>query len=189
MHARFWIVSDFASYTGRDDRNRPHCDTGPFRVYRDGLKLYAIHGVRVPARIIEHPELVTVADIDAEPNAEVRRIMVERYGSERFVRDSGARVIDDSEWPVGDKVERGVLYRRDFADGSWSLFVRVKNGTVEPDGRQREFYLRPHPELRPLPDPADPNAELGEPQPLTALAAVASTFGLRAEEYRLVART
>jgi hypothetical protein len=38
---------------------------------------------RVPQYVVERPESVTVADIEAEQNAEVRRVMVDRYGDSR----------------------------------------------------------------------------------------------------------
>ena len=57
--------------------------------------------------------------------------------------------------------------------------VEVKNATPEPDGSFREFFLSVHPELRPILD----DGALGDPQELTAHNAVASTFGLRGEEY------
>lgn len=56
--------------------------------------------------------------------------------------------------------------------------VRVVNSTPEPDGSHKRYMLRVHPELRPLLDEG-----LGQPQKMTARNAVASTFGLRGEEY------
>lgn len=51
--------------------------------------------------------------------------------------------------------------------------------TAEPDGSFKEYMLRVHPELRPMLD----GGQFGEPQALTAHNAVASTFGLRGEQY------
>jgi hypothetical protein len=59
--------------------------------------------------------------------------------------------------------------------------VQVINSTPEPDGSSKRYYLRVHPECRPL--PAKDGGPLGKPQRLTAHAAVASTFGRRSEEY------
>jgi hypothetical protein len=63
------------------------------------------------------------------------------------------------------------------------VLVEVTNSTPEPDGTRKLYYLRVHPELRPLPDPANPNAQLGAPQAMTCHNAVASTFGRRGEDY------
>jgi len=184
-HRDFVMVCERPREIHRDGNGRLHNPFGKAIVWPDGWGLYRIHGTDVPANVIEDPESVTVASIDAEANAEVRRIMVERYGTERFVKDADAQVIHEEE--VDGLPAR--LYRRDFPDGTWALAVSVRNGTPEPDGTRREFWLRPHPELRPLPDPDDPNGELGEPQELTCRAAIASTYGKRAEDYMPLERT
>jgi hypothetical protein len=185
MHSMFWIASGFPEFIRIDERNRPHCLTGPSHRWADGRQLYYVNGTRVPRDMIEDRTSITISRIDAEANTEMRRIMIELYGVERYMRDAGAQLVDRSQWPIGpDRVETGELYRRGD-----TLAVRVWNGTREPDGKVREFWLPVHPELRPLPDPRDRDGQLGEPQALTALAAVASTYGLRAEEYVLEART
>ena len=184
-HKDFVMVCERPTHIERDANGRLHNPSGPAICWPDGWGLWAIHGVQVPRNVVEDPSSVDVAAIDGERNAEVRRIMVERYGTERFVRDSGAKVIHE-ETVDGLPAK---LYRRDFQDGSWSLAVQVVNGTPEPSGERREFWLRPHPELRPLPDPDDPRGELGEPQELTCRAAIASTYGMRAEQYSPLERT
>jgi hypothetical protein len=55
----------------------------------------------------------------------------------------------------------------------------VKNSTPEPDGSVKTYFLRVHPECRPLLR----DNQFGEPQQLTAHNAIASTFGLKGEEY------
>jgi hypothetical protein len=177
MHARFWIVSDFPITVGRDDRNRPHCDDGPQLAWRDGWRVYNVHGVRVPADIIERPESITVERIDGESNAEIRRIMVDRYGRERYIRDSGAKLLHE------DLDELGLprrLWRREWPDGRTLQLVEVHNSTLEPDGTRRVFFLGVHPEIRPLLG----QGRLGDPQSSTCLNAVASLAGLRGEDYR-----
>ncbi len=106
MHADFCIISDRPSVLLVDSQNRPHCDDGPFCRWRDGTALYAIRGTRVPWWIVEHPEQITVASVDAEANAEVRRVMVERYGrnagrpdgligAAAYLKDAGAELLDE----------------------------------------------------------------------------------------------
>jgi hypothetical protein len=134
MHKKFWIVCDFPTVVGRDAQNRPHSDTGPHLAWRDGWKLYAVHGVRVPADIIEDPTSITVARIDAEQNAEVRRVMLERFGAARFMRESGAKAIHQDRF--------GVLYRRELAGDEPIVMVRLLNTTPEPDGMLDEVQAR-----------------------------------------------
>ena len=175
MHSRFCIVSDRPEYIHRDDQARPHCATGPYTRWRDGWALYYVHGVRVPAWVIEHPEQITAEKIRTESNAELRRVMVERMGLARFMADAGAEQIHEDEI--------GALYRLRYQDGEEEVAVRVTNSTPEPDGTTRIYWLRVHPELRPLRQTAQ-GIVAGEPQALTARNAVASTFGLRGEQYR-----
>jgi len=80
MHAEFCIISDRPEVLLVDDQNRPHCDDGPFCRWRDGFSLYSIHGVRVSQQVVEAPETLTFEDVQNEPNAEVRRHMLERFG-------------------------------------------------------------------------------------------------------------
>jgi hypothetical protein len=51
------------------------------------------HGVRVPREIIESPETLTVERILGEQNTEVRRVMIEKVGLEKFFSDANATEI------------------------------------------------------------------------------------------------
>jgi len=126
MHDEFCMVSDFPKQLHKDAENRPHNDSGPSHEWRDGWKLYHIHGVRVPALVVEHPEQITVQMIDAEENAEVRRIMIERYGQSRYLIDAGAAVLNSDDY--------GVLLRREVKDDEPIVMVRVLNSTPEAEG-------------------------------------------------------
>jgi len=152
----------------RDERGRLHCEDGPAVAFPDGWQIHAVHGVRVPAWVIEQPERLTIAAIDAERNEEVRRVMIERYGWERYGADSGATVIDhDERW--GTLKQRGA-----------DLWLEVVNRSPEPDGSFRRYALPVHPECRPI---LSDDGDLGRAQKPTALNAVASTFGLTGAAY------
>lgn len=126
LHEEFCIVSDFPVEIHKDAENRPHNDNGPSHRWRDGWSLWYIHGVRVTEQIVMHPETLTVAQIDAEENAEVRRVMLERFGMSRYILESGAKPQHQDEF--------GVLYRRELANDEPIVMVRVLNSTPEPDG-------------------------------------------------------
>jgi hypothetical protein len=159
----------------RDERDRLHSAEGPALAYRDGWGIWAWHGTRVPKNVIEHPKKITVSQIETEMNAEVRRVMVERMGWERFIREGSLRPVQSDDW--------GTLYRKDLiGDPEPLMLVKVTNSTPEPDGSYKDYVLRVHHELRPLME----GNILGEPQKLTALNAIASTFGLRGDEYKKV---
>ncbi len=60
-------------------------------------------GVEINAQIAFFPETLTAAQILAEPNAEVRRVMLERHGLENFLRDAHAHVLDEDTDPGGPR--------------------------------------------------------------------------------------
>jgi hypothetical protein len=108
--------------------------------------------------------------IDAERNAEVRRVMIDRFGVGRYA--AGGNIVDhDDRW--------GTLRRRKRQNDSDMWVVEVVNSTPEPDGLWKHYHLRCHPELRPMLS----GGGLGKPQKPTALNAVASTFGLTGAAY------
>lgn len=157
VHADFCMISDRPERLLTDERGRPHCDDGPFCRWRDGTGLYAVHGVRVPWWIIEHPDQITCAVIEAERNVAVRRVMMERYGLSRYLLDSGAKAVHTDDW--------GTLYRKKLRDESL-VMVKVTNATGDPlTGEFHDYFLRVPPRMR------------------TAREAVAWTFGKEADEY------
>lgn len=136
----------------------------------DVENLYFWHGVMVPAFVVTKPEWITLKHIGDEENAEVRRVLIERYGLSRYLLDSGAKRVAEDEF--------GELYRTEIPGDEDLVMVKVMNSTSEPDGSQKPYFLRVHPELRPLRKDG-----LGDSQKLTPLNAVASTFGLTGAEY------
>ena len=78
-----------------NERGRIHCEDGPAISYRSGLlDIYAIHGVRVTKQVVMEPETLTVEQIKGEPNAEIRRIMIDRLGVGKYAEKTKAVVID-----------------------------------------------------------------------------------------------
>jgi hypothetical protein len=152
-HENICWVSERHNVLNRDEQGRLHCTTGPALAYPDGWSIYAWHGVRVPENIIMQPETITAADIAGEPNAEIRRVMLEMFGRERFVDLPECIKVHTDDW--------GSLYRndaiRDINDDPY-CFVKVLNSTPEPDGTYKDYILRVNPNIQ------------------TAYEAVASTF-------------
>jgi hypothetical protein len=77
----------------------------------------------------------TLPDIQAQENTETRAVMIERYGAERYIRESGGKEIDHSDL--------GTLY-----DLSGLKVVKVVNSTPEPDGRYKNYYLKVPPSTK-----------------------------------------
>jgi len=140
MHPEFCIVSDRPERLMVDAQHRPHCDDGPCMRWRDGTAIYMVHGVQTPAWIIERPETITAAAIDAEKNAEVRRVMVSKMGMERYLRDGNAKLVH--------KDARGKLFRKEQAGDEAICMLEVVNSTPEPDGSFKHYMLGVPPTVR-----------------------------------------
>jgi len=148
--------------------HRLHCADGPAVAWPDGWGVYAIHGVRVPfhqRHVVERPDTITVAEIETERNAELRRVMIDRYGPARYVTDSGAVVVHElppEHQMVGLRTAR--LLRKEVPDDEPIIYVDLLNSTPEPDGSIKRYMLR-----------VDPNAYDGDAA-RNAHAAAASTW-------------
>ena len=171
IHKEFCMISERPIVLKVDSENRPHCDDGPFCQWSDGAALFAVHGVRVPAWLILYPDRLTAEAIEKEENAEVRRVMIERLGYERYILESGAELIHTDDF--------GALYRKNLNDDEPLVMVHVLNATPEPDGSIKKYMLRVDPELRPM----SVDGKKGKPQAMTARNAIASTFGMTGREY------
>jgi hypothetical protein len=146
-----------------DGQGRLHRPDGRALTYPDGFALHAWHGQRVPAWLIDQLPRLRVQDIQAQANAELRRVMLESYGFDRYLRDAGAtRVHEDGT---------GTLWRAEFDDDQPLVMVEVLNATPEPDGTHRNYWLRVPPTVG------------------SAREAVAWTFGLNADQYRPLRET
>jgi hypothetical protein len=164
-HENVLAISDRPSVINRDSEGRLHCEVGPSIAYRDGWSLWHVHGVAVPQYVIERPHEITVEKIDSETNAEVRRVMIDRYhlgaeisGAAAYIRDGGGKRLDHDE-------RFGTLWHRDVSDDEPIVMLEVVNSTREPDGSFKRYWLRVPPNMR------------------TAHEASAWTFGLEAAEY------
>ncbi|MHB9856007.1 DUF6745 domain-containing protein [Streptomyces krungchingensis] len=161
--ARVAVLSERPVALHRDEAGRLDHGDGPALAYPDGFALYAWRGMPVPADFLAELSTLTPERIRSEENAELRRVMLEYYGYDRYLADSGARPVHQDE--------TGTLWRIDLVDDEPVVMVEVLNSTPEPDGTRRTYWLRVPPSTR------------------TAKAGVAWTFGLDAEVYAPVRET
>ena len=86
---------------------RSWIDIGGTRItsLSEGLRGIALRwrGVPVTARIAFAPETLPGEEILAEPNAELRRVMIERVGFERFLSEVKAKVMDTDRDRGGER--------------------------------------------------------------------------------------
>jgi len=108
------------------------CGDGMAVRYADGWGLYSWRGVRVTKQIIEAPETITVAQIKAEKNAEVKRIMRERFGEGRYLQESGARLIDTDF----EGARKGAAPRALLEDSEGQRWLVGTDGSTE-----RVYYM------------------------------------------------
>lgn len=154
------IVSARPEEIHRDDTGRLHRRDGPALAYGGGFELNAWRGMPLPPGFLESltdgPE--ARKRIMTEENAELRRVMLECYGFERYLADTGARPL--SRDPAG------VLWRIPLPGDEPVVMVEVVNSTPEPDGTHRTYWLRVPPDTR------------------TAWQGIAWTFGLDGKDYQ-----
>lgn len=144
----------------QDDDGRPHCLTGPAAVFSDGLAVYYVHGVEVPAIVIEDPDNFTKQEFMKYTNQETRRTIIEVIGQTRFALLLDMQVIDtsiinDAEYYLMETKEEDSVTRRKLK------FIKVRCTSTE-----REYYIGVPYEIR--------DAHEG----------VAWTFGMSKEEYQ-----
>lgn len=164
-HERICWLAERPSVLGVDARGRLHSATGPALQFPDGSAFYAWKGIEVPARLIERPEQISIHTIDKEPDIRIRHCMIEMMTPQRYVANGGALKIAEDE--------TGILWRKTWWSSvdAWAA-VEVINGTPEPDGECKRYFLQVPSHLQ------------------TPREAVAWTYGLTASEYaRLAVRT
>ncbi|MFE6051290.1 DUF6745 domain-containing protein [Kitasatospora sp. NPDC056446] len=152
------LLSERPTELHRDEAGRLDRADGPALEYADGFALHAWRGMPVPPEFLAGLADVSVERIGAEENAELRRVLLEHYGYERYLADSGAEPVH--------RDETGVLWRIVLPDDEPVVMVEVVNSTAEPDGTYRTYWLRVPPSTR------------------TARAGVAWTFGIPESAYR-----
>jgi hypothetical protein len=88
----YWVAKPTVSVETGTFGRRLHCENGP-ACANDVENLYFWHGVLVPAYAVVAPEMITIAEVRAETNAEVRRVLIERMTPARYLTESGAKLL------------------------------------------------------------------------------------------------
>jgi hypothetical protein len=162
----YWLLdsvcfaSERPSRLNLDEQGRLHSADGHSIGYPSGWGLWHWHGTHVSERVITAPADLTPAEILGERNAEVRRVMIERFGQDRFMCEAAARVLD--------KGADGELLAIDLPD--------------DPDGRMVALRLR-------CPSTSAVYVIRVPPDQRDYVAAKAWTFALTKEEYVFASET
>ncbi len=158
------FVSDRPAEIHFDARGRLHNAIGMAVRFRDGYGFHAWHGMRIPPHLIAERHKITPERIEAEPNAELRRVALEIFGFDKYLAAREAKVIaaDEVHGQPRRLLEVGVA-------GTPVRIVEVMNGSLEADGTRRRFHLG-----------AMPGATPHE--------AIAASYGIAPAHYREVVR-
>lgn len=141
QNASWWLpckeicfISERHTILNLDNEDRPHCNDGIAIGYPDGWGVYAWHGVSVPEDVIMRPHDITPDKIMNEENAEVSRVMIERYGQDNFIRNGGFTKMQSDDY--------GDLYRVEFDNGDEPIVaVHVQDASTD---RDYFLYMPPH---------------------------------------------
>ncbi len=140
-----------------DEQERLHDESRPAILWSNLRGIYQWHGTRVPQEVIERSHNITSYQIDRETDPSVRRVMLERFGLERYLIESNPKMVHQDEY--------GVLFTKELTNDEPLTMVKVFNATPEKDGTYKSFYIRVPDTMR------------------TAKQAVAWTFQLREEDF------
>lgn len=142
-----------------------HADEGAAVAWPSGaMPMWRWHGLPVAEHVMAPVETMDARRIRRERSVIQRDVMIERFGLEKFMRECGAKPAHGDEAGTLWVVKHPIPRRRVAA-------VEVVNGTPEADGSYRRYFLRVPNTVR------------------TAKGAVAWTYGLTSEQYRVRVRT
>lgn len=130
-----WLIEKPTIFA-TDEEGRPHSGTGPAIAYADGSRWYAWKGIPLSGWSVEEKSLLTARAIENEPDLAVRRCLIEVVGAEAYIAMSRARCVAEDQ--------SGKLWQRPWPglpNDGWAA-VEVINGTPEPDGTLKHYFLQ-----------------------------------------------
>jgi hypothetical protein len=134
------IMTERPTVLHRDALNQLHCETGPARVYQDGLTEYVWHGTAVPSSLITD-------DWDAqailnERNAEIRRCAIEKMGWDQFAIQADLKQVGPEQPDPANPGFTLKLYQLPLRIARPLRHLLVcTNASLERDGTRRQFGL------------------------------------------------
>ena len=133
------LVSDRPVVVTLDEEGRLHNETDASMIYRDGFSVYSWHGVSIPDYVIKDPERITTREIESELNIEIKRVLIDRYGTEKYLQDTHAKLIHSDGY--------GDLFRKGIGTDEPLVMVKVVNSTAEKDGTYKDYFIRVPPHI------------------------------------------
>lgn len=136
--SKYCVVCNRPKEVHFDENNELHNEDGPSVSFRRGNEndVYSFRGVTVPKKIITNPEELTVDDFQNEENAEVKRILIERMGVEKYLEDTGSKLID-ADTTYTDQIGGVGVPRALMEDNEGRKFLVASDG-----GTGRVYYMQ-----------------------------------------------
>jgi len=159
------VMTDKPCLLKRDEQGELHCEDGPALQYPDDEALYAVHGVVVPEEVIVKKDDITLEQIVAETNAEIRRVMTEVAPWGKLVQQADIIDTDNDLLMLPRRLLRVVI-----PDDEDINLIEVLDSTEGPRGR-KTYYLRVPPDIS------------------TCKEAVAWTFDMKPDQYKPTTET
>ena len=150
----FWCARPETIHFVSEKDKTVHCETGP-ALPTDICDIYFFQGWPVKKHVVMNPSLIKIEEITKEQNKERQRILIDRFGVDKYLAEIGAKPKHVDSF--------GELYDFTSHDGIKTCIVKVKDATIK-NGNQRTYYLQ-------------------TPETETAHEAVAATFGMKPSEY------
>jgi hypothetical protein len=144
-HREFLIASEWPCELRPELlRARPGRPGGQALLWKDRWGVHLQGGHRVPQWVIEQPDALTVARIESERNAEVRRVLIEHYGWQRYIRDCGAEVVDSVPESHAIAAFRGARLLRKELPGEPEplVYLEMRNAAPGADGADTRHLER-----------------------------------------------
>jgi len=123
-----------------DAAGRLHCEDGPSMTFSDGFETFHIHGIEVGRQVIVAPHEIPVEMIQACKNVEQRRVIIKRYGQQRYMEKLGLKPVHRDDW--------GELYKAPVPGDEDLTMVKVVNNTPEKDGTYKDYWLPVPPSMK-----------------------------------------
>lgn len=122
--------------------DEPHSDGAPAIQWPDAQEVWAFNGQIVPRAWIVEPERITRERFERTNSLPMTEVMLEIYGIERYVQESGEVLTEDE---VGKLWHAAHPWQSSATWGALPVNLRVVevlNSTPEPDGAVRTYWLR-----------------------------------------------
>ncbi|MGH6816542.1 MAG: DUF6745 domain-containing protein [Hyphomicrobiaceae bacterium] len=124
--------------------DRLHNEVGPAVEWPSGERYWFWKGTNVPQRLIEEPHSIAFEAITHEPNKELRRCMIERFGYECYLQAAGAEKVHEDETGVLWRCRAKRTHNQTQNIEDWIddiSVVEAFDGPLQPDGTRKRFFL------------------------------------------------